>query len=131
MLKKIWKGFSWIEIGTAFLLLTLVVVLTIPSFSRFQCLSRQSEVKFELLRILAATSLFKNERGRYPTIGDLTESGRVKLRKAHYEYEIDVSADGTKVWVTGTGRLGSKMAGDKWRVDANKQLESLHDACGR
>lgn len=131
MLKKIWKGFSWIEIGTALLLLTLVVVLTIPSFSRFQCLSRQSEVKFELLRILAAASLYKNERGRYPTMAELIESGRVKLRKAHYEYEVIVSPDGAKMWVTGTGRPESKVSGDKWRVDASKQLESLHDVCAR
>jgi len=131
MLKKIWKGFSWIEIGTALLLFALVVVLTLPSFSRFQCLSRQSEVKFELMRILAAASLYKTEHGHYPTMPQLVESGRVKLRKAHYSYEIQVSQDGTKVWVIGMGKPESKVAGDKWRVDIDKNLESLHDTCER
>jgi type II secretory pathway pseudopilin PulG len=131
MLKKIWKGFSWIEIGTALLLFALVVVLTLPSFSRFQCLSRQSEVKFELLRILAAATLYKTEHAHFPTMDQLMESGRVKLLKAHYSYEIALSQDGTKIWVTGFGKPESKVAGDKWRIDMSKNLESLHDVCER
>lgn len=129
MLKKIWKGFSWIEIASALLLFAVVVVLTLPSYSKFKCLGRQSEAKFELLRILAAAELYKAEHAKYPSFGELLSSGRVKLRREHYNYEIKVSDDGTKIWVTAIGKPGSKVATDKWQIDTTRTLENLVDVC--
>jgi type II secretory pathway pseudopilin PulG len=131
MLKKIWKGFSWIEIGAALLLFSIVVLLTLPSFSRFKCLARQSEAKFELMRILAASQLYKTDYGIYPNVQQLMSAGRVKLRKQHYNYEITVSEDKSQIWVTATGKPKSSVENDKWRVDLKKNLENLQDACSR
>ena len=129
MLKKIWKGFSWIEIASALLLFCVVVVLTLPSFAKFKCLGRQSEAKFELMRILAAAELYKSEHQKYPSFAELLTSGRVKLRKDHYRYEITVSDDGTTIWVTATGKPSTKVENDQWRVDANRNLENLKNIC--
>lgn len=129
MLKKIWKGFSWIEIASALLLFCVVVVLTLPSFSKFKCLGRQSEAKFELMRILAAAELYKSEHQKYPSFEELLSAGRVKLRKDHYRYEIVVSDDGAKIWVTATGKPTSQVATDKWRVDSSRKLENLKNVC--
>lgn len=129
MIKKIWKGFSWIEIATALLLFGVVLVLTLPSFSRFQCLARQSEAKFELMRILAAAELYKSDKGNYPTMQVLLESGRVKLRKEHYAYDIKVSQDGTQVTVSAIGKAGSAVALDRWEVDKQRTLRNLNDVC--
>jgi type II secretory pathway pseudopilin PulG len=129
MIKKIWKGFSWIEIAVAVLLFVVVLVLTLPSFSRFQCLARQSEAKFELMRILAASELYKSDHGQYPSMQKLLDSGRVKLRKEHYSYEIKASEDGKQIVITAVGKAGSQVALDKWQVDGRKNLESVSDAC--
>ena len=129
MLKKIWKGFSWIEIATALLLVSIVVGLTLPEFGRFKCLAKQSEAKFEVMRIVAAAQLFKTEHGHYPKLQELIDSGRVKMKQRHYDYEISAPTDNSNVYVLAIGRAGSQVEGDKWRVDARQNLEHLQEAC--
>lgn len=129
MLKKIWKGFSWIEIVSVLLLLSVVLLLTLPSFSRFKCLAKQSEAKFELMRILAAAELFKSDYNRYPSVKELLESERLKLRQQHYTYEITSSEDSSSMHVVAEGRPGTQVENDRWRVNGHKKLEKLHDSC--
>lgn len=131
MLKKIWKGFSWIEIASVFLLLSVVLALTLPNFSRFECLAKQSEAKFQLMRILAAAQLFKSEYSRYPNLKELIDSERIKLRQQNYLYEITNSDDGLNLYVMARGRPGTQVANDQWRVDINKKLENLQNSCTR
>ena len=129
MIKKIWKGFSWIEITTAFLLFFVVLGLTLPSYPRFQCLAKQSEAKFELMRILAAAELFKSEHNRYPKLEELVDSGRIKLRRQHFSYEIASGENGSNVYVSAFGKPGTQVENDHWRVDGQKKLENMQDSC--
>jgi competence protein ComGC len=131
MLKKIWKGFSWVEIGSALLLFVIIVALTLPSLSRFKCLAKQSEAKFEVKRIVAAAELYKSEHGRYPNIQELIDTGRVTLKLDQYDYEVKAAENGTKVQVLAIGKVNSQVQDDVWRAEGNKKLENLHDACAK
>lgn len=127
MLKKIWKGFSWIEIAAALLLFAVVVGLTLPNFPKYRCLAKQSEAKFELMRIVSAAELFKIQSGRYPDLPELLSSGRLKLRKKNYDYEIILH--NAEIVVIATGKSGTQVQNDRWKVDKNKNLENLQDSC--
>lgn len=131
MLKKIWKGFSWIEIASVVVLFSLVLLLTLPSFSRFECQAKQSEAKFELMRILSAAQLFKAEYSRYPKLDELLDTDRVKLRQKNYSYEITSAEDGSSLYVSATGKPDGQVKDDRWRVNDSRKLENLSDSCAR
>ena len=129
MLKKKWKGFSWIEIGCALFIASLVIMLTLPSFSRFQCLATQSEAKFESKRLLAAAELYKAELGKFPTLQELLDADRVKLRQRYYSYKLISSENGESLQVLAMGKPDTMVKNDIWQVDDAKRLENTMDSC--
>ena len=130
MIKKILKGLSWGEIAVSLLIFVLIAALALPSFSRFKCLAKQSEAKFEIPRVVAAAQLYKEEFQRLPTVDELVASERIKIRQKYYSYEL-TQTDGGRIIVVATGRSDIGMQADKWWGDSHKKLENIQNACAK
>jgi len=109
------------------LLAVVMAAIAIPAFTKFQCKSKQAQVKSELLQFQTAQNIYFGEYKRYATtfkeLEIFNEEDNVENR---YLYEIS-KADDKGFQITGKGV--KSMEGDVWTIDSESVPSAINDRC--
>jgi Tfp pilus assembly protein PilE len=95
-------------------------------FGKYQCKSKQAEMKMSLTEAAAYMQLYRAEHGTYAKTRDELEEAGFSPEETYYEIEIKSATDDTYVIVArGTG----DMEGDLWEMDESGQEKPVSDKC--
>ena len=84
---KLQRGFTLIELMVAVAIVGILMAIAIPSFTRFQARSKQSEAKANLKALFVAQKSFMQEKERYSSL--ITEVGFSPERNNRYAYYLN------------------------------------------
>ena len=85
-MRKLQRGFTLIELMVALAIVGILMAIAIPSFTRFQARSKQSEAKANLKAVFVAEKSFMQEKERYSAL--VTEVGFSPERNNRYAYYL-------------------------------------------
>ena len=85
-MRKLQRGFTLIEVMVALAIVGILMAIAIPSFTRFQARSKQSEAKANLKAVFVAEKSFMQEKERYSAL--VTEVGFSPERNNRYAYYL-------------------------------------------
>ncbi|HWE25902.1 MAG TPA: prepilin-type N-terminal cleavage/methylation domain-containing protein [Myxococcales bacterium] len=85
-MRKLQRGFTLIELMVALAIIGILAAIAIPSFSRFQARSKQSEAKANLKALFVAEKSFIQEKEKYSAL--ISQIGLSPERNNRYAYYL-------------------------------------------
>lgn len=137
-MRRVSRGFTLIEL----MIVVGIVGIAIPNFVKFQCRSKQSEVRGNLKALVAAEESYRAEHDSYVEIvADVANGGALPNAtgfaaiggKIRYTYSVtaacpDGSANFLCYTAVGNG-FADAVDGDQWTITQANQLVHAFNAC--
>lgn len=113
MNKKSQKGFTLVEVMIAVVILSILAVIAVPSYSKFITKTRRGDATNLLIEVAGEQQKFLSDHNRYATsMADLGYDSDPMLSENGY-YEVTVSNPSTSTYVlTATPVAGEAQATD-------------------
>ncbi len=113
------RGFTLIEMLVTIAVMSALVVIALPQYSKYVAKARQPDAKGQLMAIAQAQEIYKLQYGTYTAVtGDLP--GWVDTL-GRYTFAI-TSATATAFSATATGNIDSDATNDVWTIDQDGAL---------
>ena len=113
------NGFTLIELLITIAVMSVIVMIALPQYSKYVAKSRQQEAKAQLMAVRQAQEIYKFQSGTYTTVtanlsGWKGTSGR---------YTFALTAAGAATFsASATGNIDSDATNDVWTIDQDGSL---------
>jgi prepilin-type N-terminal cleavage/methylation domain-containing protein len=118
------RGFTLIELLITMAVMTIVISISLPMYTRYVARSRQEDARVQLTAIRQAQEMYKLQHGAYTNqtallSGWKTTSGR---------YAFSITGFGAAVFTAqATGNIDSDTTQDMWTMDQDGNLVNTMD----
>jgi prepilin-type N-terminal cleavage/methylation domain-containing protein len=113
------SGFTLIELLITIAVMSALVVIALPQYSRYMARARQQDAKAQLMAIQQAQEAYKLQYGSYTsTVSALTGW---KATQGRYTFSITSAAAGTFA-AQASGNVDSDATNDVWTIDQDGAL---------
>ena len=135
-------AFTLIELMIVVAIIGILAAIAIPNFVKFQCRSKQSEVRGNLKALVAAEESYRAEHDSYlGVVADVANGGALPNAtgftaiggKIRYTYSVTAACpdgSGNFLCYTAFGNgFADAVDGDQWTVTQDNQLVHAFNAC--
>jgi len=118
-MKKRKSGFTLIELLVTIAVMSAIVMIALPQYSKYVAKSRQQDAKAQLMAVRQAQEIYKVQYGSY-TAATASLSGW-KGTSGKYTFAV-TAATATAFSASATGNIDSDGTNDVWTMDQDGNL---------
>jgi prepilin-type N-terminal cleavage/methylation domain-containing protein len=115
------NGFTLIEMLVTVAVMSAIVVIALPQYSRYVAKARRPDAQGQLMAIRQAQEIYKLQYGTYTTATGALSGWQNTVGK--YTFAI-IAADATTFSASATGNIDGDATNDVWTIDQDGALNN-------